>query len=149
MKLTATPSFRLDGRRALVTGAGRGIGLAAASALADAGAHVTLASRTTTEIEDAVRGTRLDLAQVGLAGVEDKEGLLGRLAQALGFPEWFGGNWDALEDCLCDLSWRRGDGHVAIACARAGGNRRQGRAHARKHRKHVALRAARRRGGRT
>ena len=38
--LTRTPSFRLDGRRALVTGAGRGLGLAAASALADAGAHV-------------------------------------------------------------------------------------------------------------
>jgi NAD(P)-dependent dehydrogenase (short-subunit alcohol dehydrogenase family) len=53
VELTATPSFRLDGRRALVTGAGRGIGLAAASALADAGAHVTLASRTTEEIEDA------------------------------------------------------------------------------------------------
>ena len=28
--LTPTPSFRLDGRRALVTGAGRGIGLTAA-----------------------------------------------------------------------------------------------------------------------
>ncbi|MGB7937905.1 MAG: SDR family NAD(P)-dependent oxidoreductase, partial [Pseudolabrys sp.] len=41
--LTSTPSFRLDGKRALVTGAGRGIGRAAASALADAGAHVTLA----------------------------------------------------------------------------------------------------------
>ena len=32
--LPETPSFRLDGRRALVTGAGRGIGLAAAAALA-------------------------------------------------------------------------------------------------------------------
>jgi NAD(P)-dependent dehydrogenase (short-subunit alcohol dehydrogenase family) len=47
-----TPSFRLDGRRALVTGAGRGIGLAAAAALAQAGAKVTLVARTTLEIED-------------------------------------------------------------------------------------------------
>jgi NAD(P)-dependent dehydrogenase (short-subunit alcohol dehydrogenase family) len=48
-----TPSFRLDGKRALVTGGGRGIGLAAAAALAEAGAHVTLAARTRSEIEEA------------------------------------------------------------------------------------------------
>ena len=53
MILPVTPSFRLDGRRAIVTGAGRGIGLAAAAALADAGAVVTLAARTAKEIEDA------------------------------------------------------------------------------------------------
>jgi NAD(P)-dependent dehydrogenase (short-subunit alcohol dehydrogenase family) len=56
--LTPTPSSRLDGRRALVTGAGRGIGLTAASALADAGAHVTLAARTTKEIEEAADAIR-------------------------------------------------------------------------------------------
>ena len=58
IRLTATPSFRLDGRRALVTGAGRGIGLTAAAALADAGAHVTLAARTKSEIEDAAAAIR-------------------------------------------------------------------------------------------
>ncbi|MDK2770027.1 MAG: SDR family oxidoreductase [Sphingomonas sp.] len=51
MMLPRTPSFRLDGRRALVTGAGRGIGLALAAALAEAGAAVTLAARTSEEIE--------------------------------------------------------------------------------------------------
>lgn len=51
MTLPRTPSFRLGGRRALVTGAGRGIGLALAAALAEAGAQVTLVARSAGEIE--------------------------------------------------------------------------------------------------
>jgi len=73
--LTRTPSFRLDGRRALVTGGGRGIGLAAASALADAGAHVTLAARTTKEIEEAAeairaRGQQADALTLDITDIE-------------------------------------------------------------------------------
>jgi NAD(P)-dependent dehydrogenase (short-subunit alcohol dehydrogenase family) len=56
--LAKSPSFRLDGKRALVTGGGRGTGLAAASALAQAGAHVTLAARTQGEIEAAAQAIR-------------------------------------------------------------------------------------------
>lgn len=58
IELPKTPSFRVDGKRALVTGAGRGIGLAAAAVLAEAGAQVTLAARTATEIEAAAQAIR-------------------------------------------------------------------------------------------
>lgn len=58
MQIPARPSFRLDGKRALVTGGGRGIGLAAAFVLAEAGAHVTLAARTQSEIEAAAAAIR-------------------------------------------------------------------------------------------
>lgn len=56
--LPKTPSFSLQGKRALVTGAGRGIGVALAAALAEAGATVTLAARTAGEIEAAADDIR-------------------------------------------------------------------------------------------
>lgn len=59
-KLPKTPSFRLDGKRALVTGASKGIGLAAAAALADAGAHVIMMARTKDELEAAAKSIRDD-----------------------------------------------------------------------------------------
>ena len=48
------------------------------------------------------------------AGIRSKQKLLGILADRLRFPGYFGWNWDALEECLNDLSWL-GDGQrVAI-----------------------------------
>jgi len=53
-----TDKFRLDGRTALVTGAGRGIGRACALALAQAGAEVWLVARTKDEVEQAAAEIR-------------------------------------------------------------------------------------------
>ena len=50
MDLLRTPSFRLDGKCALVAGASSGIGLACAAALAEAGAEVALVARREEEL---------------------------------------------------------------------------------------------------
>lgn len=60
MKLPETPSFRLDGKRALVTGASSGIGLGCAVALARAGAHTVLAARRQAELDEAVEALRAE-----------------------------------------------------------------------------------------
>lgn len=63
MTLPRTPSFRLDGKRALVTGGSRGIGLGCAVALAEAGAHVIVAARNATQVQAAVN----EMAQAGFS----------------------------------------------------------------------------------
>ncbi len=45
------------------------------------------------------------MLRIDLAGCTGKAELLDRFAAALHFPAWFGHNWDALADLLCDLSW--------------------------------------------
>jgi RNAse (barnase) inhibitor barstar len=39
------------------------------------------------------------------AAISTKSQLLDALQVALSFPDYFGRNWDALSDCICDLSW--------------------------------------------
>jgi len=69
MMLPVMPSFRLDGRRALITGASSGIGLGAAVALAGAGAAVMLVARGEAALfaaRDALRATGADAAACAL-----------------------------------------------------------------------------------
>ena len=58
MDLPRTPSFHLDGRKALVTGATSGIGLGAAVALADAGAQVSVAARSADKVQELTEALR-------------------------------------------------------------------------------------------
>lgn len=72
----------------------------------------------TPEAADAVvrlaQSLGLDAVRIDLDGCAGKSEFLERTASALGFPSWFGGNWDAFFDCLADLSWRPARGHVLV-----------------------------------
>jgi 7-alpha-hydroxysteroid dehydrogenase len=56
--VTALDAFRIDGRVAIVTGAGRGIGACIATTYADAGADVVLAARTEEQLEQVAEQVR-------------------------------------------------------------------------------------------
>jgi RNAse (barnase) inhibitor barstar len=65
-------------------------------------------------ILEATKVLSYSCVEVDLTSVHDKEGLLTTFAEALAFPPWFGHNWDALEDCLTDMSWCEAEGYVLI-----------------------------------
>ena len=54
------------------------------------------------------------MIECDLASCVDKADFLDRIAVALRFPDWFGHNWDALADCLGDLSWFPAEGYVIV-----------------------------------
>ncbi len=69
-----TPTFRLDGKRALVAGASSGIGHGCAAALAEAGAHVVLSARNAGRLEEiaagfAAEGWNAEAAPVDVADI--------------------------------------------------------------------------------
>ena len=52
--------------------------------------------------------------RVDLAAARNKQEMLTAIARALRFPEWFGHNWDALNDCLLDMGWLPATAYVII-----------------------------------
>lgn len=58
----------------------------------------------------------LDFAAVtvNLAGCSERDEALERIGAALKFPSWFGRNWDALADCLADMSWWPAAGYLVL-----------------------------------
>ena len=87
--MSLSDSLRLDGRRALVTGASRGIGRAIAEAFADAGADVALAARTVSDLETVAaaieaRGRRAVVLPLDVRDVAAVEGAVAKAGDTLG-----------------------------------------------------------------
>lgn len=81
--------FRLDGRTAVVTGAGRGIGAATAVALAEAGADVVISSRTESDLEEVAdrvgeAGGRAVVVPADLAELDNLQDLVDAAVDELG-----------------------------------------------------------------
>jgi len=68
--IPTTPTFRLDGKKALVAGASSGIGLGCAAALAQAGADVVLAARGAEKLSHAVDALRADGGQASAISLD-------------------------------------------------------------------------------
>ena len=71
-------------------------------------------TRVLNDLLDVVGQGDFDFVRISLQDNESKDAMLKAIAAALGFPRWFGGNWDALEDCLADLSWRPSKPHLLV-----------------------------------
>lgn len=69
-----------------------------------------LAGPTSDQLRAACRGCDWRFVEVKLAGVSDKVSFMRALAAQLHFPDYFGGNWDAVADCLGDI----GDGYEGV-----------------------------------
>ena len=68
-----------------------------------------------------LRQTGADLAARGIAvatidgaRIRDKETFLEEFARELKFPDYFGNNWDAFEECMKDLAWLQAEGVLLI-----------------------------------
>ena len=77
-------------------------------------AGVYLSGPDTRLIAEAADAAGLALWRIDIGRVHEKSDFIGLLAKTLAFPDWFGGNWDAFEDCLGDLSWHPAAGYVLL-----------------------------------
>lgn len=80
---------------------------------AQAGAYF-IDARDARALADAAVELEFAVARVDFAGCADKHDALTRIAAGLRFPAWFGHNWDALNDCVNDLSWWPAPGYLLL-----------------------------------
>jgi len=65
-------------------------------------------------LDAAAHAAGLYCRHIDLSEAKTKAQLLKLLARELAFPDWFGRNWDALEESLTDLAWLDNDGVALV-----------------------------------
>ncbi len=75
---------------------------------------VYLAPADISSLRGAADRAALAWMELDTGAARNKDGFLAACARDLRLPDWFGDNWDALADCLEDLSWRPAPGHVIL-----------------------------------
>jgi RNAse (barnase) inhibitor barstar len=72
------------------------------------GIQVVGATTAADEIQDAASREGIYVWRINLSGIDSKAGLLDAIGKALSFPDYYGRNWDSLEECLRDFEKGRG-----------------------------------------
>lgn len=78
-----------------------------------AGLHSATAQMAERALQ-AARDAGFNVWHVDVSATDNATALLKLIGRSLHFPAWYGVNWDALADCLADLSWCDADGHVLL-----------------------------------
>jgi RNAse (barnase) inhibitor barstar len=91
-----------------------GTELTALLAAADQAGAYFADTRDREDLVEAANTLQYAVVPVDLRGCEDGRAALAQIAETLRFPDWFGANWDALADCLNDLSWWPSPGYVVV-----------------------------------
>jgi RNAse (barnase) inhibitor barstar len=66
------------------------------------------------EIKSDLAASGLTVLEGTIADVTTDEQLFATIASAMQFPDYFGRNWDALDECLCDMYWIPAPGYLLI-----------------------------------
>jgi hypothetical protein len=79
-----------------------------------AGVHRLAADTGAGDVAGVLGAAGWQVLTVDVDAATDKASLLAGFAAAGRFPAWVGGNWDALQDALRDLSWMPGAGYAVL-----------------------------------
>lgn len=79
-----------------------------------AGVYWLTSHATPSALEKAAKAAGFAYFHIEGQRLMKKEQFLNHAALAMHFPDYFGDNWDAFEDCLTDLSWVDNGGYLIV-----------------------------------